>query len=220
MPKAFSTPQGLRKVCCRCHGEFSLDLFHKSNQTSDGLNGRCATCQSAAVQDCMARKVARGEPKITEAQKARALERKAGYYQANPEKHRQRSADYRSSQPKKAQASVNAARQKRPDHWRAYARAYYHDNAATIRPRQSAQTMKRYASKVKAIPAWCDPDAIAALYVEAARITAETGVPHDVDHIVPIISKTVCGLHVHHNLRVLEKSANRKKGNRHWPDMP
>lgn len=168
----------------------------------------------------MARKVARGEPKTTLEQKARALERKAGYYQANPEKHRKRSADYRRSQPEKAQASVNAARQKRPDHWRAYARSYYHDNSDILRPRHSAQAMKRYAGKVRAIPAWSDPKAIDALYVEAARITAETGVPHDVDHIVPIISKTVCGLHVHHNLRVLEKTANRKKGNRHWPDMP
>jgi len=50
-------------------------------------------------------------------------------------------------------------------------------------------------------PAWRDKDAIAAVYREAERITRDTGIPHDVDHEIPLHGKLVSGLHVHNNLR-------------------
>ena len=42
----------------------------------------------------------------------------------------------------------------------------------------------------------------------------------EVDHVVPIRSKIVCGLNVPANMQLLHKSLNSSKGNRHWPDMP
>ena len=47
-----------------------------------------------------------------------------------------------------------------------------------------------------------------------------TGVKWEVDHIVPLASRIVCGLHAETNLRVVPKLVNRIKGNRFWPDMP
>ena len=41
-----------------------------------------------------------------------------------------------------------------------------------------------------------------------------------VDHVVPITSDFVSGLHCWHNLQLLTKSENSSKLNRFWPDMP
>ncbi len=42
----------------------------------------------------------------------------------------------------------------------------------------------------------------------------------EVDHIVPIKSELVCGLHCIDNFQLLTRSENASKGNRYWPDMP
>lgn len=64
-----------------------------------------------------------------------------------------------------------------------------------------------------AMPAWVDRVAMEAIYAEAVRISRETGIPHEVDHIFPLQGKTVCGLHVETNLRVVTRSVNRAKSN-------
>lgn len=58
------------------------------------------------------------------------------------------------------------------------------------------------------------------MYAKAEILTRITGIKHEVDHIVPILSGVVCGLHWHGNMRVVTKAENASKGNRHWPDMP
>jgi hypothetical protein len=70
------------------------------------------------------------------------------------------------------------------------------------------------------VPKWASKKAMSAVYEEAYRKTAETGVPHQVDHIVPLRNPFVCGLHVEHNLRVLTAEQNLRKANFYWPDQP
>jgi len=82
-----------------------------------------------------------------------------------------------------------------------------------------AESCRRYqASKLKAVPAWADRRAMALLYFEAKKITAETGIPHEVDHVVPLRSAVACGLHCEANLRVVPKVVNRRKGNKLIPE--
>ena len=71
----------------------------------------------------------------------------------------------------------------------------------------------------RATPSWADPRAIADFYCLAQALSQATGVEHVVDHMVPKISPWVCGLHVEHNLQVLDWLTNARKGNSWWPDM-
>ena len=50
---------------------------------------------------------------------------------------------------------------------------------------------------------------ILTIYEECSRISAETGIPHEVDHIIPICRG---GLHHPDNLQILTMEENRKKG--------
>ena len=52
------------------------------------------------------------------------------------------------------------------------------------------------------------------LYLEAMKLTKLTGERYVVDHIVPLINPTVCGLHVPWNLRLITQAENLKKSNK------
>jgi hypothetical protein len=74
---------------------------------------------------------------------------------------------------------------------------------------------KTYSKRVKSrIPSWQPAREIKEYYMESRNLGLE------VDHIVPITSSVVCGLHCIDNFQMLTREDNASKGNRHWPDMP
>jgi hypothetical protein len=87
-------------------------------------------------------------------------------------------------------------------------------------PRVLAHNARRRAAEVRATPVWADQASITAVYELAALLTKLTGIRHHVDHIVPLKSKIVCGLHVAENLQAIPGRDNMSKGDRTWPDMP
>ena len=89
--------------------------------------------------------------------------------------------------------------------------------AANNRGKVNHQAAKRRAVKALATPAWLtevDWAAIAALYEQAAQLTATTGIEHEVDHIIPLQGETVCGFHCPENLRIVTRNENRRKHNK------
>lgn len=82
----------------------------------------------------------------------------------------------------------------------------------------SANNRKRQARKQNATPAWFgefDDFVMKEAYDLAKRREAATGIKWEVDHIVPLAGRKVCGLHVGGNIQVIPMAENRKKSNRH-----
>lgn len=73
---------------------------------------------------------------------------------------------------------------------------------------------KYFAQLVRAWPEWCPASEFKAVYAEARRIGGH------VDHIVPLRSPIVCGLHVPWNLQALPVGVNIVKSNHMWPGHP
>jgi hypothetical protein len=63
-------------------------------------------------------------------------------------------------------------------------------------------------------PRWANKHVIAGIYKKCKELSSATGIPHQVDHIIPLRGKTVCGLHVESNLQILPASENLRKRNR------
>ena len=78
-----------------------------------------------------------------------------------------------------------------------------------------ARVRRRQAAKLQRTPSWANHEKIKSIYVEAAKLTAETGIPHEVDHFYPLQGDLVSGLHVENNLQILTRFANRSKGNKY-----
>lgn len=89
-------------------------------------------------------------------------------------------------------------------------RKYRQNNKASV----LAATRERQARQLRATPAWANKAAIKAFYEEARRMTEATGIPHEVDHIVPLRGKLVWGFHIEGNLQVIPATMNRRKWNK------
>ena len=76
------------------------------------------------------------------------------------------------------------------------------------------RSAKRRAAKLKATPSWSNLTAIKAIYELSSKISEVTGVLHHVDHIHPLQSDVVCGLHVIENLRIIPATENLSKSNK------
>lgn len=101
---------------------------------------------------------------------------------------------------------------------------YYRRQTAEWAKREAHKARAKYkrymTSKRGACPTWADQELIEEFYHLAQLRTKATGIVWHVDHIVPLQSPIVCGLHAETNLQVIPGVMNVGKGNRFWPDMP
>ncbi len=159
-----------------------------------------------------------------------SIARKHAWLKANPEKRkitvRKWIVENREQHKKNKRLSAVRCRERDPDlfkRWyadnsekaRNLVRRYAKNNPAKV----NSLNRNRHASKLRAIPTWADQNVIHDLY-SIASIYRKHGINCHVDHIIPLKSKYVAGLHVPANLQFLIGCDNSRKGNRHWPDMP
>lgn len=101
---------------------------------------------------------------------------------------------------------------------RARMRDWHKSNPERQRALNAARQSARRAAARKRVP-WYDSQAVQKVYAEA-EARRRAGEDVQVDHVVPLRSRLVCGLHVQTNLVIALRGPNLAKGNRHWPDMP
>ena len=94
-------------------------------------------------------------------------------------------------------------------------KAYRKRNSTRI----ATHNRKRELLQISRVPKSANFESIVRIYEDAKRISEETGVPHDVDHIVPLQGKLVAGFHAEWNLRIITSSENRKKHNKFTPEV-
>lgn len=82
-----------------------------------------------------------------------------------------------------------------------------------------ANSAARRAGIERATPKWADRSEIVRIYDECLAKTKQTGIAHEVDHIIPLRGEFVSGLHVHWNLRVITRAENSTKSNKLLPEF-
>lgn len=223
--------------CSMCKQDKQDSEFNRMRNGYLGLQKYCRSCQAAhnrAYRDANKnRLIKRGRERYHANKDEISAKRKHAYWNdpeqnrkvkerasvwsaANREKISKRMIEYVKKNSEIISERRKEYRKKNSDSISAYDKQYRKENRARIL-RIGA---KRRAAKVNAAVSWADQSAIERLYREAKRLTQETGTPHHVDHIVPLVSELVCGLHCEANLQVITAFENISKLNRHWPDMP
>ena len=91
----------------------------------------------------------------------------------------------------------------------------YKDLSPEKKAEQIMRVLRRQDRFKYATPSWANKDKIKEIYTQAQTLTRDTGIQHEVDHIIPLQGKLVSGLHVEDNLQILTRKENRAKHNRY-----
>jgi len=168
----------------------------------------CTACKNTKPLDAFYAQ-AKGKYGVTSVCKPCSNERGKAWAKANPERHAKKAAAWRAANPMRSKALRESWRARNANRERERLRAWAQKNKA----RCAEKVATRRAAKLRATPAWADMKLIANFYRWAKEFQAATGLKANVDHVVPLVSDVVCGLHCPANLCILTESANKSKGN-------
>jgi 5-methylcytosine-specific restriction endonuclease McrA len=146
-----------------------------------------------------------------------ALENTSKWLKARPEYSRARVKKWQKENPEKhkIQHAIRSKKYAQANKQTIYEshKKYRQSNKAKI----LSWTRKRQANKLNATPKWLTEQHFIDMeckYSVAQMLTLNDYEPYQVDHIIPLQGKTVCGLHVPWNLQIITATQNRKKGNK------
>lgn len=175
----------MEKVCGCCLSAKTLENFSKHKRSKDGYQKYCKSCVSAYKKDYYVRN------------KQSILELRKEYYEENKDK---------------VAGNVKSYQERNKDKIACYQVEYRANNKFRL----NALKRKYEMSKLQATPKCLIDSDFAAMseFYKEAELLSKQGSKFHVDHIVPIQSKLVCGLHVPWNLRVIHFKDNLSKSNK------
>ena len=181
----------MSKTCTKCSVEKPLedfDIFNdRSRASGKRVRSHCKVCRREMVKGY-----------DTKNKKAKSVYNKA-YREDNREAISEKGKVYRKNNLEKITA---------------YHKSWSNANPGVV----SLHRTKRRQGLRNATPNWLTDDHITEIgdfYTLAKDCYLISGEVYEVDHIVPLQGKDICGLHVPWNLQVLPRDINRKKNNKY-----
>jgi hypothetical protein len=208
------------KTCTKCGEDKPKTEFYADARKSDGLFTHCKACHSNITKSY----------KENNKQKEKEWRKS---YDLSMKEHRSAKAKERYKEKKQLILETNKKwRDSNKEKMQAIRDAYFLANKDKInksganwkrnnKEKVLSMYAKRRASLIERMPKWIDESHkkdIESFYESASAFKIYTGQTYHVDHIVPLLGKTVSGLHVPWNLQVLPEIENLKKSNKQWPD--
>lgn len=201
------------KICNTCLTEKPILEFGPHHTAADGYNPKCKSCVSAYNREYRKRnqeKIRENNLEYAATHRAAARERTRRWRQDNPERAKANEKRYYYQNRDRELANSKRRYYQNQERDKQRSRQWREDNPARV----AANIAKRRADEKQATPKWADLAAIHVIYEEARILTESSGVSHQVDHIVPLNSNVVCGLHCEANLRVITAEENNSKNNK------
>ena len=194
----------MKQICILCKVEKDYEDFAKHKTSSSGKNSYCKECM---------REYSKKYRKDNKDKIKKYLEETK---EERQNKNKERFTVLYSSISYKEEHLANGAR------WRKDRRAIYKKGQMAWRKanpiKMASYSAYHRARRKNAIPSWVselDTFVFEEAYsLRKLRLDA-TGILWEVDHIIPITGRKVCGLHVWNNLQVIPAAANRSKHNKY-----
>lgn len=178
-----------RELLCRhCNRTLAVGNFFPSWISETGTASTCRECASARGKAWE-----KAHPEYRKSERSKAIQKK-----------------WRIENREYLKSCVYQWRKDHPGECAEIAKRYRRNNMDKVLFRNR----QREILEKTAMPPWANRGKIQEIYATAKRLTRETGIRHEVDHIYPLRGKFAWGLHVEGNLRIITGSENRKKLNK------
>lgn len=192
-----------------CHGRWvaASGSCKKCGGVERTRDGHCVACKRERERAWYA------------ANKAKKLVWVARYTKNNPPDPTKMAANqqrYAAKHPGRAKVASALSYLRNKSEVRLRSVAWYRAHPESVAAKQA----RRRSTALQATPVWANDFFIKEAYALARLRTKIFGFKWHVDHIVPLNSGIVCGLHVEHNLQVIPGASNLAKSNRFWPHQP
>ena len=190
---------GKTKTCTQCSVTKELSEFQNDVRAKDGHKPYCRKCYKE-YKDANKDKTAAYNEATKEHRKIKA----AKYFQKNKEEI------YAYRKKEEVVSKRKKYLKNNEEKIAAQSREWKQSNRGSVR---SHRAKRRAAIKQATVP-WADMKAIKEIYKEAVRLSDESEIQYEVDHIIPLTGVDVCGLHCEGNLQILTTKENGSKYNK------